>query len=139
MRVKAEPIQYLWKDTKRWLGMPLTTTKYRLSEDRLFMQKGIFRTTYEETVLYRIQDISISRTLGQRLFGVGTVRVHSSDATNPHLDLVNIRHPMEVKELIYHRVEAEKSKRDYRITEYVTDEHGGKPEGPHHGPRPEMK
>ena len=30
-----ESIQYLWKDRKRFLGMPLSFTRYRLSEDRL--------------------------------------------------------------------------------------------------------
>ena len=30
-----EPIQYLWKDRKRFFGMPLSFTRYRLSDDRL--------------------------------------------------------------------------------------------------------
>ena len=31
-----DSIQYIWKDRKRILGMPITFTRYRLSEDRLF-------------------------------------------------------------------------------------------------------
>ena len=33
-----EPIQYLWKDRKRFFGLPLSFTQYRLSEDRLFCE-----------------------------------------------------------------------------------------------------
>ena len=33
-----EPIKYIWKDRKRILGMPLTFTRYRLGEDRLFCE-----------------------------------------------------------------------------------------------------
>ena len=28
-------IEYLWKDRKRYLGMPISFTRYFLSEDRL--------------------------------------------------------------------------------------------------------
>jgi hypothetical protein len=35
-------IEYLWKDRKRFLGMPLSFTRYRLSEDRLFLSVGFF-------------------------------------------------------------------------------------------------
>ena len=31
-----DSIVYTWKDRKRILGMPITFTRYRLSEDRLF-------------------------------------------------------------------------------------------------------
>ena len=35
-------IDYIWKDRKRFLGMPLSFTRYRLSEDRLFLSVGLF-------------------------------------------------------------------------------------------------
>ena len=34
----AKPvIEYIWKDRKRYLGMPLSFTRYALSEDRIFL------------------------------------------------------------------------------------------------------
>ena len=36
-----ESIQYLWKDRKRYFGLPLSFTRYSLSEDRLFCEKGV--------------------------------------------------------------------------------------------------
>jgi len=33
----AIKIQYLWKDRKRYLGLPLSFTRYAMSEDRLYL------------------------------------------------------------------------------------------------------
>ena len=120
-----EPIEYLWKDRKRYLGLPLSFTRYRLSEDRLFCETGFLNIRSDEVLLYRVRDLQLNISLGQRIFGVGTVCVISSDKSVPHLDLKNIRHPREVKELIHRHVEQAKDKRRMRTTELVGSESGG--------------
>ena len=120
-----EPIQYLWKDRKRFLGMPLSFTRYRLSEDRLFCEKGFFNIRADEVLLYRVRDLQLNMSLGQRIFGVGTICVVSSDKSVPHLDLKNVKHPREVKELIHKNVEAAKDKRRMRTTEIMGDSASG--------------
>ena len=112
-------MEYIWKDRKRWLGMPLSFTRYRLSEDRLFLSVGFFSIRDEEVLLYRIRDINTSRTLWQRLFGVGTVTVVSSDKTMPTLVLQNVKDPVFVKELIHKQVEEMKIKRRVRVGEIM--------------------
>ena len=67
-----ESIQYLWKDRKRFLGMPLSFTRYRLSEDRLFCEKGFLNIKADEVLLYRVRDLQLNMSLAQRIFGVGT-------------------------------------------------------------------
>ena len=119
-----ESIEYLWKDRKRRLGMPLSFTRYALSEDRLFCEKGFLNLKSDEVLLYRVQDLELTMTLGQRLFGVGTVCVHSTDKSIPHLDLKNIKNPRMVKELIHSNVEAAKDKRRMRTTEVLSGENG---------------
>lgn len=114
-----EPIKYLWKDRKRYFGLPLSFTRYRLSEDRLFLEKGFLNLKVEEVLLYRVRDMELNMKLGQRLFGVGTVCVHSSDQSRPHLDLINVKNPREVKELIHQSVETAKDKRRMRLTEIM--------------------
>ena len=120
-----KPIEYLWKDRKRYLGLPLSFTRYRLSEDRLFCETGFLNIRSDEVLLYRVRDLQLNISLGQRIFGVGTVCVISSDKSVPHLDLKNIRHPREVKELIHRHVEQAKDKRRMRTTELVGSESGG--------------
>ena len=114
-------MEYLWKDRKRYLGMPLSFTRYALSEDRLFLSVGFFSIKDEEVLLYRIRDINTSRTLWQRLFGVGTISVVSSDKTMPTLVLKNIKKPLYVKELLHRQVEEMKIRRRVRLGEVVTD------------------
>lgn len=119
-----ESIQYLWKDRKRRLGLPLSFTRYSLSGDRLFCETGLLNLKADEVLLYRVQDLELTMTLGQRVFGVGTVCVHSSDKSIPHLDLKNVKHPREVKELIHRSVEQAKDKRRMRATELLGKEGG---------------
>ena len=112
-------IEYIWKDRKRYLGMPLSFTRYAMSEDRLFISVGFLSIRDDEVLLYRVRDIDTSRSLWQRLFGVGTVTVLSSDKTMPSLVLQNIKNPIEVKELLHHQVEEVKLKRRVRIGEIM--------------------
>lgn len=120
-----ESIQYLWKDRKRFLGMPLSFTRYRLSDDRLFCEKGFFNIRADEVLLYRVRDLQLNMSLGQRIFGVGSICVVSSDKSVPHLDLKNVKNPREVKELIHKNVEAAKDKRRMRTTEIMGDAASG--------------
>ena len=114
-----EPMTYLWRDRRRRLGLPLSFTRYRLSRDRIFCEKGFLNLKVEEVLLYRVRDLELRMSLGQRLFGVGTICVHSSDKTAPHLDLISVRHPREVKEMIFQAVEEAKEKRRMRTMEMV--------------------
>ena len=113
-------LNYLWQDRKRWLGMPLTFTRYALSEDRLFQSVGFFNIKDDEVLLYRIRDIDTSRTLWQRMFGVGSVTVMSSDKTTPTLVLKNIKNPIAVKEMLHKQVEEMKIRRRVRFGEIMT-------------------
>lgn len=117
--MKKNPVQMMWSDRKRILGMPISFTKYSLSEDRVFLQTGLLNTKFEELILYRVQDLTLSINLGQRIFGVGTVTIHASDRTTAHLELKNIKHPMEVKEMIHSQVEAMKEARRVRLGELI--------------------
>ena len=117
MAVKKTDI--IWKDRKRFLGLPLSFTRYSLSDDRLFVSISFLNIHDEEVLLYRIRDINTSRTLWQRLFGVGTVTVVSSDKSLPTIVLKNIKDPMDVKELLHEQVEAMKIRRRVRVGEIM--------------------
>lgn len=112
--------ELIWKDRKRYLGMPLSFTRYGLSEDRLFLSVGFLSIKDEEVLLYRIRDISVTRKLGQRLFGVGTITVNSSDKSNPVLEIKNIKNPTAVKELLHTQVEEMKDRRRVRYSEIAS-------------------
>lgn len=121
----AGNIVYIWKDRKRYFGLPLSFTRYALSEDRLFLSEGFLNIKDDEVLLYRVRDIDTSRNLWQRLFGVGTVVVMSSDKSMPNLVLKNIKDPVTVKELIHEQVEEMKIRRRVRFGEIMTNDLDG--------------
>ena len=116
-------VKYEWRERKRnALGLPWTFTTYALSEDRLFIKTGLFKTTENEVRLYRILDLSLTRTLFQRIFGMGTVHVSSSDQTDGNFDLENVKRPQEVKELLSRLVEENRDKKRVSGREYLGEE-----------------
>ena len=110
----------LWTDRKRYFGLPISFTKYEISEDRLFQTTGLLNLKYEEILLYRIRDLELSRSFGQRIFGVGTIKVCSSDKTHPELYIFNVKDPTAVKELLHEQVEAMKIRRRVRFGEIAS-------------------
>ena len=119
--MESYTVDIIWKDRKRYFGLPISFTKYSLSAERVFVTKGLIKTPYEQTMLYRVVDVKCSITLWQRFFGVGTITVMSSDKTMPNLVLKNIKNPVEVKELLHAQVEEIKLKRRVRIGEIMGD------------------
>ena len=118
MAIKGKNIK--WRDRKRHMGLPLSFTRYAMSDDRLFLETGAFNIKDEEVVLYRVRDISLKRSLWQRMCGVGTLVIQSSDKSMPKLELKNIKKPREVKEMLHENVEEMKIQRRIRIGEYST-------------------
>ena len=112
-------IEYIWKDRKRYLGMPISFTRYALSDDRLFISVGLLNIKDDEVLLYRVRDIDTSRSLWQRIFGVGTITVMSSDKSMPNLVLKNVKDPVFVKELLHRQVEEMKIRRRVRFGEIM--------------------
>ena len=122
-------MEYIWKDRKRFMGMPLSFTRYAMSEDRLFLSKGFLNIRDEEVLLYRIRDINTSRSLWQRLFRVGTVTALSSDKTMPTFIMKNVKRPLDVKELLHKQVEEMKIARRVRLGEVIADNYDADGDG----------
>lgn len=102
----------LWKDKKRgFLGLPLSFTKYSLTKERLFVETGFLNSVENEVRLYRILDVQMTRTLGQKLFGLGSINVHSSDASLKDFTIKNIKKPKYVKELLSELVEKQRDEK----------------------------
>lgn len=99
-----------WKDRKRFLGMPLSFTRYRLENNRLFVNKGLFTSVEDELVMYRVLDVRLKRTLWDKIFGVGTVTLYTADETNRELVLEKIKHPKDIRDMISGIAEQERSK-----------------------------
>lgn len=113
----------LWRARKRltFFGLPWTFTVYRLTKDRLFIKQGFFTTREDEVRLYRILDISLKRTLIQKIFGLGTIQCHSSDKTMGHFDIINVKRSYDVKTLLSDLIEQERMEKRVSNREFISD------------------
>ncbi len=107
----SEPAAILWKDRKRYLGMPISFTRYAVDNDRFISRIGLLRTVTNEILLYRILDLKMSRTLGQKIFGVGTITLFTADQSDNQFNLVNIKKPEQVRRFLSNKIEEERNKR----------------------------
>ena len=75
--------EVIWKDRKRpFLGLPWSFTKYELTEQKLIINKGFLNVSEEEVRLYRFVDVTMTQTLGQRIFGVGNLHCETNDRSS---------------------------------------------------------
>lgn len=116
----------VWQDRKRIIfGLPWTFTKYVLTKEKLLIQTGILSTKEEEVRLYRIMDVTLRRSLAQRLFGLGTIHCCSADKSTPEFDIKWIPDSAAVKEKLSDLVEAERMAKRVSGREFMTDADDG--------------
>ena len=120
-KIENEEVDIIWSDRKRHLGLPISFTKYSLSEDRLFIKTGFLNLREDEVRLYRILDVRLIRPLGQRLFDVGTIEIHSSDKSLRDFQILKVKRPQAVKEKLSQLVEAERDRKRVSSREFIGD------------------
>ncbi|MDD4541887.1 MAG: PH domain-containing protein [Eubacteriales bacterium] len=113
-RLDIEEEQILWKDRKRYLGLPISFTRYEVTSTRFIIRTGLFTTNTEEVLLYRVLDLKLKRTLWQKLFRVGTITIHTMDQTARLTEFKNIKGSEKVRQFLGKIVEAERDRK--RIT-----------------------
>lgn len=85
----------------------LRSTMYRVSNQRVIVEQGIFSKTVDEIDLRYVDDSNFTQSLAERILGIGSVTLMSSDASSPRYVLRSIKNPRDVRELI--RAEAYKN------------------------------
>ena len=98
----------LWKDRRHILWFPITFDKYRIANGRIYCQHGLINQREHECLMYRILDISLTRSLGNRICGTGTIVMKTTDDSDPVLTLKNIKRSREVKDLLSGLIEKER-------------------------------
>lgn len=115
-------MDYVWKDRKRTLfGLPWSFTVYSLTNEKLLITTGFFNKHEEEVRLYRIMDISLNRTFGQRVFGLGTIHVNSADKSTPEFDIKSVKDSEKVKDMLSDMVEEERMRKRVSSREFMSD------------------
>lgn len=111
----------VWQDRKRIIfGLPWSFTKYKLYDDKFQICTGFLSRKEEEIRLYRIMDLTLQKSLGQRIFGMGTVKVESADKTTSEFLIKNIKKPDTVRDLLSDKVEVARRKNRVSGREYMS-------------------
>ncbi len=109
------------KERRRWLflGLPFTFTTYTLTDKLLIIKNGFLSTTEDEVKLYRIVDMTVRRSLLQRIFGLGTLVVNSKDQSSGNFEIKNIKHVREFRAFLTEYLERDRSARGMRGAEMI--------------------
>lgn len=95
----------------KFLGLPFSFTKYTITEEKLRITAGFLSITEDDAMMYKIQDVRLTRSLTERIFKLGTITCYTGDTTHPELVLICIRHSSEIKDFIMQSSEDARRKR----------------------------
>ena len=112
--------EFVWQDRKRiFFGLPWSFTRYYLTEEKFLVDTGFFSRTEDEVRLYRIMDMTLRRSLWERLFNLGTIHCCSGDKSMGEFDIKHIKNPKLIKEMLSEMVEEKRLERRVGMREFM--------------------
>jgi uncharacterized membrane protein YdbT with pleckstrin-like domain len=102
-----------YRERKRWkfLGLPFTFTIYTVKDDMITVDKGFFNKEENDCFMYKVQDVTLKKSLVERVFGLGTIVCYTGDVTDAVLKIEHIKNSKAVKDFILEQSEVERRKR----------------------------
>ena len=111
----------LWRARKRiWCGFPWTFTVYSFDEERIFVDTGFLNKRQDEIRMYRVLDITVTRKFVQRIFGMGSIQLKTSDKTMGDFEIKNIKKVMDVKRQLSDLIEENREKKRVVSREFMS-------------------
>ncbi len=102
-----------YSERSRWLlfGLPWTFTRYEIRENDFTIIKGFFTVRENDCYMYKISDVEVTSTLLQRMAGLSTIVLYTSDVTDRTIVMKNIKHGKEIKDFLLQASEAARLRR----------------------------
>lgn len=113
----GERILWRGRPSKVFSPRKALTNRYKLTTERLMIERGFIGRRTEEVDLYRVHDVSVKQNVLERLFGFGDVDVETADATAPNVAMINVVDPDRVKDLVRQASRTERQRRRVLIRE----------------------
>jgi uncharacterized membrane protein YdbT with pleckstrin-like domain len=83
-----------------WRVLALRSYRYKVSNQRVLIESGVFSSTIEEIDMRTVEDITFHQSFLERLLGIGQIGLVSSDRTTARVRLVGVENPRQVRELV---------------------------------------
>ena len=104
-------INAVWTDKKRTVfGLPISFTRYILTEKKLITRRGLLSIHEDEVELYPVIDKSLKLPFGQRIFGCGTVIINCRDTDTPVKEITSVKNPRGFMEILEKHVDIQRDK-----------------------------
>lgn len=84
---------------------------YRVTDSRIDTREGLLSVRDGTLWLWKVDDVQLNRSILDRMLGVGTITVYSSDATHPRMQLRSLPEPQKVFSELKTRVDKAKRQR----------------------------
>jgi membrane protein YdbS with pleckstrin-like domain len=88
------------------LMLRIASCRYRLTDQRLFIDRGFVSRTIDQTELIRVDDVRIRKSLVDQIAGLGSVEVLSTDVSDGVIVIEGIAGADQVAETIRGRMRA---------------------------------
>ena len=103
--------QFVEKKRTLFFGLPWTFTTYSINEELLKKKEGLFTLKENSCYLYKIQDVTLTKSLMERMFGLSTIICYTGDTTDPTLELKHIRNGEKIRDFLVKTSDEERIKR----------------------------
>lgn len=104
-------VKFVEKKRTALFALPIYFTTYTITEEMLNVREGFFKITENDCYIYKIQDVTLTMTLIERIFKLSTITCHTGDTTSPTLILKHIKNGKAIKEFILQASDEARMKR----------------------------
>lgn len=97
----------------------VNSTHYKVTNQRIIVRTGLIGKKIEEIELIGVKDISVTQSMADRILGVGSITILSTDKTTPELILDDVKDVQSVKDIIRNAVREEKAAHNVNYREHM--------------------
>jgi uncharacterized membrane protein YdbT with pleckstrin-like domain len=97
-----------------WSYLTISSQHYKLTNERIILQRGILNRVTDELELYRVKDHRLEQPLFLRMLGLGNIILITSDQLNHEVYMVALKDSQKLREDIRRLVEERRRTRGVR-------------------------
>jgi membrane protein YdbS with pleckstrin-like domain len=83
-----------------WRAVALRSHRYRVSNQRILLETGVFSKRIDEVDMRTVEDIEFRQNVFQRLLGIGDIAILAADKQMGRFRLLGVEKPRDLRELI---------------------------------------